>query len=162
MVIFQVTTRSLKPYSWMKVIRDHTKQSWDKLWTTYLASIPLGTVRAPAQLPTTGYRPQVHLGASKATSSLITQIRTEKIGLNAFLADRHVPDKVATCTCERSRQTAKHIILYCPEYADERDSLYAAAGTKDYSKMLATPRGAKAAAQWLQRTGLLPQFNFGL
>jgi hypothetical protein len=79
----------------MKVIRDHTKKSWDKPWTTYLASIPLGTVRAPAQLPTTGYRPQVHLGASKATSSLITQIRTEKIGLNAFLADRHVPDKVS-------------------------------------------------------------------
>jgi len=162
MVIFQVTTRSLKPYSWMKVIRDHTKQSWDKLWTTYLASIPLGTVRAPAQLPTTGYRPLVHLGASKATSSLITQIRTEKIGLNAFLADRHVPDKAAMCTCERSRQTAKHILLFCPEYADERDSLYTAAGTKDYSKMLATPRGAKAAAQWLQRTRLLPQFNLGL
>jgi exonuclease III len=161
-ILQQVTTRSRKPYSWMKVIRDHTKKSWDKLWTAYLASIPLGTVRAPAQLPTTSYRPQVHLGASKATSSLITQIRTEKIGLNAFLADRHVPDKVAICTCERSRQTAKHILLFCPEYADERDSLYAAAGTKDYSKMLATPRGAKAAAQWLQRTGLLPQFNLGL
>jgi hypothetical protein len=49
-----------------------------------------------------------------------------------------------------------------PEYAGERDGLYAAAGTKDYSKMLATPRGAKAAAYWLQRTGLLPQFNLGL
>jgi hypothetical protein len=50
------------------------------------------------------------------------------------------------CTCGRSRQTAKYILLFCPEYADERDSLYAAAGIKDYSKMLATPRGAKAAA----------------
>jgi hypothetical protein len=112
----------------------------------YLASIPLGTVRAPAQVPTTGYRPQVHLGTSKATSSLITQIRTEKIGLNAFLTDRHVPDKVAMRTCERSRQTAKHILFFCPEYANERDSLDAAAGTKDYPKILATPRGAKATA----------------
>jgi exonuclease III len=161
-ILQQVTSRSLKAYSWMKAIRDLTKKSWDELWTAYLASIPLGTVRAPAQLPTTSYRPQIHLGASKATSALITQIRTEKIGLNAFLADRHVPNKVAMCTCERFRQTAKHILLFCPEYADERDSLYAAAGTKDYSKMLATPRGAKAAAHWLQRTGLLPQFNLGL
>jgi hypothetical protein len=155
-ILQQVTTRSLKSHSWMKAIRDHTKKSWDKIWTAYLASIPLGTVRAPAQLSTTGYRPQVHLGGSKATSSLITQIRTEKIGLNALLADRHVPDKVAMCTCEWSRQTANQILLFFLEYADERDSLYAAAGTKDYSKMLATPRGAKAAAHWLQRTGLLP------
>jgi hypothetical protein len=35
-------------------------------------------------------------------------------------------------------------------------------GTRDYSKMLATPRGAKAAANWLQRTNLLPQFSLGL
>jgi hypothetical protein len=66
------------------------------------------------------------------------------------------------CICERLRQTAKHILLFCPEYADERDSLYIAAGIKDYSKMLATLREAKAAAHWLQRTGLLPQFNLRL
>jgi hypothetical protein len=161
-ILQQVTTRSLKPYPWRKAIRDHTKKNCDKLWTAYLALIPLGTVRALAQLPTTGYRPQVHLGASKATSSLITQIRTEKIGVNAFIADRHVPDKVVMYTCERPRQTAKCILLFCPEYADERDSLYAAVGTKDYSKMLATPHGAKASTQWLQRTGLLSQFNLGL
>jgi hypothetical protein len=125
-ILQRVTTRGLKSYSWMKVIRDHTKKSWDKLWTAYLLSIPLGIVRSPAQLSSIGYRPQLHHGASKATSSLITQIRTEKIGLNAFLADRHVPDKAAICTCERSRQTAKHILLFCPEYADERDSLYVA------------------------------------
>jgi hypothetical protein len=83
----------------------------------------------------------------------------EKIGLNAFLADRHVLDNVAMGICERSRQTAKHIPLFCPEYADERGSLYTAAGTRDYWKMLAMPHGAKAAAHRLQRTELLPQFN---
>ena len=49
-----------------------TKKSWDKLWTAYLTAILLGTVRAPVQLPTTGYRPKVYLGANKVTSSLIT------------------------------------------------------------------------------------------
>ena len=29
---------------------------------------------------------QLHVNLSKATSALVTQIRTEKIGLNAFLA----------------------------------------------------------------------------
>lgn len=111
------------PKSWREAVRDFTKKSWDKLWTAYLTAIPLGTVRAPAQLLTTGYTLVVHLGVSKATSSLITQIRTEKIGLNAFLADRHAPDKLAMCTCERSRQTAKHILYFCPEFADRREPI---------------------------------------
>ena len=143
-------------------IRDYIIKSWDKLWTAYLAIIPLETVKSPAQQSTSSYTPKIHFHISKATSSLITQIRTEKIGLNAFLTDRHVPDKQATCTCGWPRQTAKHILLFCPEFADRRASLFEAAGTRDYSKIVATARGAKAAALWLQRTGLLPQFSLGL
>jgi hypothetical protein len=117
----------------------------------------LGTVRTPAQLPTAGYRPKVHLGASKATSSLITQIRTEKIGLNAFLADRHVPDKVAMNDKRRSMS-----FFSARSMRASATACMPAAGTKDYSKTLATPRGAKVAAHWLQCTGLLLQFNLGL
>jgi hypothetical protein len=62
-------------------------------------------------------------------------------------------------TGERSRQTAKHIPLFCPEYADERGSLYTAAGIRDYWKMLVMLYGAKAVVHRLQRTELLPQFN---
>jgi hypothetical protein len=160
--IRQVARRNSRTQSWREAVRNLTKESWDKLWTAYLAAIPPGTVKTPAQLSTTSHRPMIHLGASKATSSLITQIRTEKIGLNAFLADRRVPDKTATCTCGWPRQTAKHILYFCPEFADRRTSLFEAAGTRDYSKMLATARGAKAAAVWLQSTGLLPQFSLGL
>jgi hypothetical protein len=147
---------------WNKTIRANTKRSWDKLWTAYLASIPLGQTRTPAQLATTSYKPDLHFQCNKATSSMITQIRTEKIGLNAFLADRYVPDKLAPCTCGWARQTAKHVLYSCPELADCRGQLFTDAGTNDYSKMVATTRGAKAAARWLQRTGLLPQFNLGL
>ena len=38
--------------------------------------------------------------------------------------------------------------------------VFGAAGTReDHSKMLATVRGATAAAEWLQRTCLLPRFR---
>lgn len=147
---------------WNKAIRTITKRSWDKLWTAYLASIPPGRTRAPAQLDTTSYKPDIHFQCNKATSSMITQIRTEKIGLNAFLADRYVPDKLAPCSCGWARQTAKHVLFFCSELADRRGQLFRDAGTNDYSKIVATTRGAKAAAGWLQRTGLLPQFNLGL
>jgi len=161
-ILQQATAQNERPIPWKRAIRDYTQKSWDKAWTAYLATIPLGTVKAPAQLPTTSYTPKIHFHISKATSSLITQIRTEKIGLNAFLADRHVPDKQATCTCGNLRQTAKHILYFCPELTERRISLFEAAGTRDYSKIVATARGAKAAATWLQSTGLLPQFSLGL
>jgi hypothetical protein len=71
-------------------------------------------------------------------SSLITQIRTEKIGLNAFLADCHVPDKLPIYTCGWPRQTAKHILLFYPEAADHRERLYITADSRDYLKIVAT------------------------
>lgn len=53
-------------------------------------------------------------------------------------------------------------ILYCPSYEGQRPGLYADAGTGNYQKMLATSHGARAAATFLQGTGLLPQFQLGL
>ena len=132
------------------------------MWESYQSSIPPRKIKAPAQRVTSNYYPKIHVGISKATSSLITQIRTEKIGLNAFLAERRVPNRTPKCSCGHLQQTAKHILMYCQNFEEDRKDLYKAAGTRDYSKMLATPRGAKAAANWLQKTNLLPQFSLGL
>jgi hypothetical protein len=95
-------------------------------------------------------------------SALVTQIRTEKIGLNAFLTTMKVPGYTAACDCGWGRQTAKHIILHCPQHQTQRNKLFQDAGTRDYQKMLVTPQGAKAAATFLQATNLLPQFQLGL
>jgi hypothetical protein len=151
-----------EPKTWKETIRNHTQKRWNELWSTYIAAIPAGKTKTPAQRATISYSPKIHEGISKATTSLITQIRTEKIGLNAFLADRRVPGFSPQCSCGNPRQTAKHVLYYCQEYADKREALFKAAGTKDYAKMLATRCGAKAAAHWLQQTGLLPQFSLGL
>jgi hypothetical protein len=60
---------------------------------------PSGRTRAPAQSATNCNLSRLHEGISNATSSPITQILSEKIGLNAFLTDRHVPGFAATCDC---------------------------------------------------------------
>ena len=151
-----------KTKTWKEVIRNWKQDKWKEMWECYQSSIPPRKINAPAQRVTSNYYPKIHVGISKATSSLITQIRTEKIGLNAFLADRRVPNRTPKCSCGHQRQTAKHILMYCPNFEEDRKDLYKAAGTRDYSKMLATPRGAKAAANWLQKTNLLPQFSLGL
>jgi hypothetical protein len=136
-------------------------ESWDKRWTPYLRQTPEER-KTPAHRDTRRTRSQLHTTFSKATSALVTQIRTEKIGLNAFLTQQRVPGFTASCECGWQKQTAKHIILFCPNYTEERAKLFREAGTNNYSQMLATTRGAKAAAQFLQRTGLLPQFQLGL
>ena len=147
---------------WKEAIAKITKTSWDKKWTAYLNAIPADRVKSPSQFDTEWKRSQLHTGLSKPMSSLITQIRTEKIGLNAFLADKHVPGYTSTCPCGWLRQTAKHILMNCIDYAERRPSLFKAAGTRDYKKMTATTRGMKAAAQWLYNTGLLQQFSLSL
>ena len=135
-----------KPMPWKEVIAKITMTSWDKKWTAYLNAIPADRVKSPSQLDTGRKRSQLHTGLSKPMSSLITQIRTEKIGLNAFLADRRVPGYTATCSCGWLRQTAKHILMNCTDHAERRPSLFKAAGTRDYKEMTATTRGMKVAA----------------
>lgn len=83
-------------------------------------------------------------------------------GLNASLTTMKVPGYTAACERGWVRQSAKHVFLYCPQHQERRNKLYQEAGTRNYQKMLVTPRGAKAAANFLQATNLLPQFQRGL
>lgn len=152
----------VRPVAWEKELKRIKDQSWDRQWTKYLQALPADRTRTPAQQDTRCNRSQLHKGLSKAMSAIITQIRTEKIGLNAFLVERKVPGYTAPCPCGWPRQTAKHVILYCPQQDQDREVLYQRAGTRNYQQMLVTPQGAKAAAIFLQATNLLPQFQLGL
>jgi Reverse transcriptase (RNA-dependent DNA polymerase) len=151
----------LRPLTWKEALRQMAATSWEKRWETYIRQVPIDK-RSPAHRDIREPRSQLHATFSKATSALVTQIRTEKIGLNAFLAQQRVPGYTAACQCGWGQQTAKHILVSCPNFADDRTELFRNAGTHDYSQMIATTRGAYAAAQFLQRTGLLPQFQLGL
>jgi exonuclease III len=145
--------------TWKQTLQEDLEKGWEERWTAYLQTIPAGRLKSPAQVVTNSNRPDIHKGLSKATSALITQIRTEKIGLNGFLSDRKVPGYLPTCPCGWQRQTAKHIIMDCTLYQWKRDELFARAGTKNYQQMLVTTRGCRLAAQFLQGTGLLAQFS---
>jgi exonuclease III len=149
-------------HTWNRMIRELTTQGWEQQWTKYLQSVPSGKRRLLVLLDKSRNRTKLHQGFSKSMSALVTQIRTEKIGLNAFLTTMKVPGYTAACDCGWGRQTAKHIILHCPQHQTQRNKLFQDAGTRDYQKMLVTPQGAKAAATFLQATNLLPQFQLGL
>lgn len=57
---------------------------------------------------------RVHKKVKAAKSSLITQIRTEKIGLKSFLYNRRVPGvEEESCECGANKQMARHILHEC-------------------------------------------------
>jgi hypothetical protein len=147
--------------TWKNSLRSMLEASWQRRWSAYIATVPANR-KSLAHGNTGRKMAQLYGTLPKAACALVTQVRTEKIGLNAFLADRKVPGYLPYCTCGYQRQTAKHIIMHCPDRDNGRETMLRAAGTRDYGKMLATARGTKAAARFLQGTGLLSQFQLGI
>jgi hypothetical protein len=52
-------------------------------------------------------------GLTKAETTALFLIRTEVIGLNAWLAAVRVPGVFPACLCGWHAQTVRHVLLYC-------------------------------------------------
>ncbi len=99
-------------------------------------------------------------GLQKAESTLATHIRTERIGLNAYLHSRNVPGADnPRCACGGRRQTAKHILMHCPDWTHLRPKMLREAGLTDYRIIVSTAKGLRAAARMMMETELLEQFR---
>ncbi|KAI1003129.1 hypothetical protein K3495_g5075 [Podosphaera aphanis] len=94
----------------------------------------------------------------KHEMSALMLLRTEIIGLNAWLASIGVPETSPNCSCGEHIQTVKHILLYCPEHAELSSRMLIDAGTTNFSQLLITSRGCRAAARMLLATDRLQQF----
>lgn len=98
---------------------------------------------------------KLHKGIKRATSSLITQIRTGKIGLLHFLYSRRVPGHDdGTCNqCGLGNQTAEHLLTNCRRYYTQRRAMLEPEERKrggrmiTYKEMLNDPILARKAAR---------------
>ena len=109
---------------------------------------------------------KLHKGLSKAASTLIVQMRTEKIGLKKFLHFRKVPGfDSPECSCRRGLQSAKHVLTECRKHTSERNRTWqeerrkVAFGRISWEEMLTQPKFAKKAAQFMKSLGLIDQFK---
>ena len=144
----QQESQAKPPGSRKSLIKGWVKKRWKGRWEAYLSTIP-STKKTPAYDGELGrQRDKLHHNLRKAESSLAIRLRTEKVGFAAFLHARRVPDVVSpACQCGWRRQNPKHVIIFCPNHARNRRSLYEAAGTSQYRELMSTGKGLRAVAR---------------
>ena len=100
---------------------------------------------------------KLYAGLTKAEATALFLMRTEVIGLNAWLAAIQVPGIAPVCSCGTHAQTVRHILLHCPRV--ERTDLIVRCGTERMEEILGRPECARHAARWLVRSGIMEQFR---
>ena len=94
----------------------------------------------------------------KALSSILIQMRTNKIGLAKYLHSINRAEEPG-CTCKTANQTVSHIIEECPYYRVQRTRHFNQPVLRDIKTILSDPRTAAKAAHFMLDTGLLDQFR---
>jgi len=136
------------------------RDEWERRWESYRNKRERVSQTEAQRTRLTRGTVAMRKGLQKAESTLATHIRTERIGLRAYLYQRQVPGvDTPACQCGSPFQTAKHILKDCREWTPARGRMTDATGTTDYRRIVSTPRGLKAAARMMIETGLLGQFE---
>jgi hypothetical protein len=112
---------------------------------------------------------KLHQELSKPLSSILTQMRTGRIGLREYLHKRNVPDiEDNRCQCRQAPQTISHVLLTCRRHARLRKDLWVEEDgegrtrrirTTDLKEILNTPKYALKATKFIMATRLLGQFG---
>uniref|UniRef100_A0A8H7K1V6 Reverse transcriptase domain-containing protein n=1 Tax=Bionectria ochroleuca TaxID=29856 RepID=A0A8H7K1V6_BIOOC len=102
---------------------------------------------------------QLHAQLSRRQSSLLTQLRTEKIGLKEFLFNRHAPGITdPKCNCGERWQTVMHVLLQCQKYQRLRRQLLGPF-PGSLRRIVNERKSAVKAIKFMEQTQILGQFR---
>lgn len=111
----------------------------------------------------------VHERLRRAASAVLIQMQTGRIALRDYLAtiqqwreeqlDLNPLRPPQTCSCEQGRQDVRHVLYYCPRFADLRQQTLGARPNLSLARLLTQPESATKAADLMLRSRLLGQFG---
>jgi ribonuclease HI len=138
--------------------REEAKEAWRLAWVKEKTGRP---TKRLIEVPTKKVL-QYWTGLRKATTSIMIQLRTGRVGLAAYLAKINRAD-TPRCACDLGNQTIDHVLLECPQYQEERSQMRRALFEKGVSmigsmEMLQQKAAATIVADFMVKTGALGQF----
>jgi hypothetical protein len=97
---------------------------------------------------------------SRPQCSVLTQLRTGHIGLNAYLFRFHLAPS-PSCTLCNAPESVPHFLLLCPAYRRQRLDLIRRLGTARLSLklLLSAKNDAKPVLDFVRDTGRLPRYS---
>jgi len=103
---------------------------------------------------------ELYKDRAKAHCSILIQLRTEKIGLKAFLKGRRVPGyEDSTCECQEEEETVQHFLLRCQRWRTQREEILGPLAQKPMGFILGTRTTSQKAIEFLLSTKRLEQFQ---
>jgi hypothetical protein len=143
-----------------RLIKEWGQAEWQSRWERAKQRIP-GQYRATTWLtPWTQDTRMLYAGLSKAEATTLFLMRTEVIGLNAWLAAVRVPSVFPACSYGWHAQTVRHVLLHCTRH--DRADLLRKCGSGRLKDILQRPSSAKHAARWLVRSRVMEQFRLAV
>ncbi|KAJ5111866.1 zinc knuckle domain protein [Penicillium alfredii] len=138
--------------------RQEAKIEWERAWASEKTGRPTRRLIETPNKKTLEY----WSGLRKTTASVLMQLRTGRIGLNAYLA-RINRRETARCDCDLGNQTVTHVLLECPLHQEERAKMRNALSeqgiTLRHEELLTRLKARTIVAEFMIRTNLLGQFQ---
>jgi exonuclease III len=141
-----------------RLLSNDIQKEWEQRW----AQGTKGTHSRELQPQLDKRVPRILQGMRKFESTLVIQLRTGKIGFNAFLYKRGVPgldDPQCTHCNNGDDMTVEHVVLKCSKWREERNRALVGLPRSSLRRLLETRRGCLAAARIIQATRLLAQYR---
>jgi hypothetical protein len=149
-----------------EIVHETIAKEWKRRWEKGLedANRRRGRAVVPADAPPNIKRLELHEKLRKEESSLLIQMRTEKIGLRAFLFERKVPEVMTpACECGNGYETALHVAAYCRKETSARRELpFAMHSERDYRTAMERPERAAILVRWFMRRRRTREFAIAL
>lgn len=133
------------------------------LWETRWNQKPVRPGAPPAARTFGRYNYLIYKDLKRAEASIAIQIRSEHIGLRAYLHQRRVPGYDSKrCPCGYLSQNPEHMVLNCTKWVKGRSQWRAKARDRQYQAIIQDRQDIRRVTRWILNEDYLEQFSLAV